>query len=194
MKTATSFRRYARLVALVLLIGTFSASMFAQSVTGQISGTVADASGAVIPGAKVEITNAVTQQVRTVNTDSSGNFIFSDVVPGTYAVRITQSGFQSYTPTDVALATSERLSLHQITLQVGNVATEVSVVGTAARVETDSSARGLLVTSSQVSEIPNKGRNFKDYFNVLPGATGNVFGTDAPGWNNGNVFFNGGAS
>ena len=67
----------------------------AQSVTGQISGSVTDPAGAVIPGARVQLTNDLTKQVRALSTASSGSFIFPDLMPGDYSVGITQTGFKA---------------------------------------------------------------------------------------------------
>src|SRR5262249_33486191 len=57
-----------------------------QSVTGQIAGTVADAAGAVVPGAVVNLTNALSQQVHTFSTDANGGFVFTGLVPGDYNI------------------------------------------------------------------------------------------------------------
>lgn len=179
------------LAALLLCLGSLQGALNAQTSTGQITGTITDPSGAVIAGAKVDLTNVLTQQVWSLTSNASGNFVFPDVVAGTYSLRVSKSGFETYNQTDIALATREDLALHQIQLQVGSVATEVTVQATAARVETDSSAHTGLVTSSQISEIPNKGRDFKDYLSVLPGTTSRGE-TDAPGWGSGSVQFNGG--
>lgn len=179
------------LATLILCVGVFLTSTGAQTVTGQVSGTVTDPSGAVVVGAKVDLINNLTQQTRSITSNTAGDFLFTDVVPGTYTLHITMTGFEAYNQTDIVLSTREILALHNIQLAVGNVSTEVTVQATAARVETDSSAHTGLVTDSQISEIPNKGRNFKDYLRVLPGTTGGGM-TDAPGWGSGGVQFNGG--
>ena len=68
----------------------------AQSVTGQISGTVTDPAGAVIGGAAAQLTNDLTKQERTLTTESSGSFIFLDLVPGNYTIQIALPGFKTY--------------------------------------------------------------------------------------------------
>src|SRR6185437_9759320 len=117
------------LAALLLCLGSLQGALNAQTSTGQITGTITDPSGAVIAGAKVDLTNVLTQQVWSLTSNASGNFVFPDVVAGTYFLRVSKSGFETYNQTDIALATREDLALHQIQLQVGSVATEVTVSG-----------------------------------------------------------------
>ena len=66
--------------------------VYGQSVTGQISGNVVDAAGAVIPGAAVTLTNDLSQQVHSFTTDSNGSFVFTSLVPGNYSLKVTQAG------------------------------------------------------------------------------------------------------
>lgn len=179
------------LAFLFLWIAGSAGSLHAQTVTGQITGTVTDPTGAIVSGAKVSLTNSLTQQVRSLTTNTSGDFQFTDVVPGTYELQITQSGFSTYDQKSIVLGTREDLALHQIPLQVGAVTSEVTVSAVAARVETDTSAHSGLVTDTQITSIPDKGRNFKDYLQLLPGTVSSGQ-TDAPGWGSGAVQFNGG--
>jgi len=67
-----------------------------QTVSGQISGRLVDSTGAVITGAKVQLTNDLTKQERTFVTDSNGNFLFANMPIGTYTLRIARTGFKTY--------------------------------------------------------------------------------------------------
>ena len=178
--------------AIVLCAGVFSANLAAQTVTGQISGTVTDPSGAVISGAKITLTYALTGQQRSVVTDTSGVFTFPELVPGTYNVSIAAQGFQPYSQTNIVVGASERVALHEIQLSVGNVSTEVTVTANEAHVQTDSSEHAGLLTDTQYQNVPDRGRNYLDYLRLLPGVTAGGTGTDAPGWGSGAVTFNGG--
>ncbi len=180
------------IAAFVLSLGMFSSSLAAQTVTGQISGTVTDPSGAVISGAKVTLTYALTGQQREVVTDTSGVFTFPELVPGTYNVAIAANGFQSYSQTSIVVGASERVALHEIQLSVGNVSTEVTVTANEAHVQTDSSEHAGLLTDTQYQNVPDRGRNYLDFLRLLPGVTAGGTGTDAPGWGSGAVTFNGG--
>lgn len=82
-------------------------SALAQTVTGSVTGTVADPSGAVIAGAKVALINELTKQERDQDTGASGDFAFTEIVPGTYDVTITKDGFNTYSQRGVVVATSE---------------------------------------------------------------------------------------
>lgn len=188
-------------VLLALIFAALPAKTAAQTVTGQIAGTVTDASGGAIAGAKVTLTYQLTGQVREVTTGASGDFFFPELVPGNYQVSVTQEGFETYTQKDIVVTASERVALHQIQLTVGAIRTEVSVTANQAHVETDSSEHGQLLTDSQYQNTPDSGRNYLDYLQLLPGVTapqasqfGNQAGgqTDAPGWASGAVSFNGG--
>lgn len=66
----------------------------AQTVTGKLAGTVTDPSGAVIAGATVSLTNVLTSQARSQTSDKSGNFTFTEILPGTYIVTISAPGFK----------------------------------------------------------------------------------------------------
>ena len=146
-------------------------SALAQTVTGSVTGTVADPSGAVIAGAKVALINELTKQERDQDTGASGDFAFTEIVPGTYDITITKDGFNTYAQRGIVVATSESVALHQISMQIGSVTQEVTVSAAAARVETDNGARTGLVTPDQISTMPNSGRNYLADLRTLPGVT-----------------------
>lgn len=164
----------------------------AQTVNGQIAGTVTDPSGAVVVGAKVTLTYALTGQVRQVVTETSGAFLFPDLVPGTYDFAVEAQGFQTYSQKEISLSASEKLDLHQIQMVVGSQTTEVTVQADAAHVETDSSEHSGLVNSTQMTDVTVKGRNYLSYIALLPGVT-TTGQSDAPGtFNTDGLTFNGG--
>ena len=190
------FRLASLLAVIVLLLGVFAGQMAAQTINGQIVGTVTDPTGAVITGAKVTLTYDLTGQQRQYTTDSSGNFIYPDLVPGTYDISVTQSGFQTYSQKGIDLAATEKLDLHALQLAVGSQATEITVQASTTHVETDSSEHSALVNSTQMTDVTVKGRNYMSYLSYLPGVTnGSPGGGDTPGWDQtDNVTFNGGGN
>src|SRR5947208_5214613 len=105
---------------LICLLATLPA-VYGQSVTGQISGTVADAAGAVVPGAMVRLTNDLSQQAHTFTADANGLFVFTNLVPGTYSLRITQPGFKVYAQNAITVSAQERVDLHEVKLSIGEV-------------------------------------------------------------------------
>src|SRR5438552_14606525 len=97
--------RFAVVLA-VLLVLSLTPVAFAQKISGTISGTVTDPSGAVVPGAAVTITDQATNAARTSTTSGTGSYSFQDVDAGTYSVKVTKTGFKDYVAKDVLLHVS----------------------------------------------------------------------------------------
>src|SRR5215475_2441963 len=97
-----------------------------QSTTGSIYGTVADSSGAVIPGAKVIITDVHTSLQQTATTNSAGEFVFPNLNPSDYTVQSSASGFKNETQNGVTLAANQNVHVRMV-LQVGNVSETVQI-------------------------------------------------------------------
>src|SRR5205809_5646810 len=109
-----------------LLCFFLSVNGFAQTINATVGGTVADASGALIPGVTVTATNTGTGIVNTVVSNESGAYNFASLQPGTYKVTAELSGFQTQTYSDVQLGGSQQVRLN-FTLQVGGLAQNVEV-------------------------------------------------------------------
>ena len=117
-----------RLVAsLLLLCLAMPPAANSQSVTGQLSGRVTDPTGAVLVGAPVQLTHDLSKQVRDFTTDSAGAFVFVGLVPGAYSLHIAQPGFKAYDQRGITVGVVERVDLHDIKLEVGEVSTSVEV-------------------------------------------------------------------
>jgi hypothetical protein len=174
---------------LVLLAGVTTAN--SQSVTGQISGTVTDASGEVIVGATVRLTHDLSQQVRTFVTDTNGSFVFTNLVPGDYSVRVTMAGFRGYDQKGITVSAQERVDLHDLKLETGNVSETVTVQAEAAHVATDSSDRGIGINLRQIEDTPIRGRDYRAVLKTLPGVI-DLGNHDTRGWNSGAPTINGG--
>src|SRR5947209_6352026 len=96
-------------LALCLLLCGLGAN--AQTIVGRISGTIKDASGAVVPGSTVTVTNAATNLVRTATTDADGFYTVTNLPVGTYAISAESSGFKKAELSGVALAADARLTI-----------------------------------------------------------------------------------
>src|SRR5258708_607814 len=109
----------------ILLLATLCAlpAAHAQSVTGQMSGTIADSANNAIAGAKAQLTNDLTKQMREIVTETSGSFIFPDLVPGDYSIQVTNPGFKAYVQHAINVSANEKVALHTIRMQIGNVTT-----------------------------------------------------------------------
>ena len=157
-----------------------------QSVTGQVSGRITDPTGAIIVGAPVRLTHDLSKQVRTFTTDSNGAFVFVGLVPGAYSLHVEQPGFKAYDQKAITVAVLERVDLHEIKLEVGEVSTSVEVSARTVHLATDTSDRTVNLTVTDISNIATRGRNPLALIMGLPGvqATG---GYDFRGWSGGGI-------
>ncbi len=104
--------RCLRLLVALLVFG-FAASAHAQSLTGQLSGTVVDSSDAVLPGVTITLINELSGDQRSTVSNASGNFVFAAVPAGTYTVRAELSGFQTIETKGVVLRLGEKPEPHR---------------------------------------------------------------------------------
>ncbi len=179
-------------LTLMLLAVALPAALFAQGLTGSITGSVTDQSGAAIPGAEISLVNVGTSQSRQVKTDSNGDFVFTQILPGRFRLSITAKGFKKYEQSDFDLASSERLVLKTATLELGEVTQTVEVQAEVARLQTQSAERSGLISTEQTRNIPLKGRDYLGLLKLLPGIV-DTQNRNAPGWNNlSSVSVNGG--
>jgi len=147
------------IVMVALLLATTPG--FAQLPTGTILGTVKDASGGVVPGATVTITNTDTALTRTGTSGTDGSYRFPALPVGHYRVQVTREGFGALTRTGITLEVAQEAAI-DVTLQVGSTAQSVEVTGEAPLVQTTTSTIGGLVNEQQVSDLPLNGRNLVD--------------------------------
>jgi hypothetical protein len=154
---------------------------FAQTLTGQIGGTVLDAQKAAVPGATVTVRNTATQVTRDTVTDGSGGFVITNILAGTYDLRVELAGFRTYEQTGILLTSTERVSLPPIMLEVGGIAEGVTVEAVAQRVQTQSGERSATVTALEIQDIGLKGRDFMGALQGLPGVV-DTRNREAPGW------------
>src|SRR5258708_9860452 len=133
----------------------------AQVTTGAIAGTVSDASGAVLPGAKIAILNEDTGIARSVLSDSGGRYSAPSLSVGKYKVTVNAEGFQSEVRSGIEL-TVGRSAVVDFQLSVGAVTETVEVSGEAPLVETTQSSVSALVASKTINELPLNRRNVSD--------------------------------
>jgi hypothetical protein len=154
----------------LLLLSIGASRLGAQAVTGTISGTVTDASGAVIAGANVEVKNVGTGAAQTTVTSDQGRFNVPDLNVSTYDVTATKAGFQTVVHKGVAIAVGSELVV-DFTLPVGQSQQTITVESTVSQVETESTAISSLVNGEQMRDLPLNGRNFEQLINLAPGVT-----------------------
>jgi hypothetical protein len=151
--------KYHWIVLMIVLMCASAVPALGQNAA--LVGSVRDASQARIPGATVTLTNAATGVESTTNSNEEGNYEFPIVRPGTYALKVEQPGFRPFAQTSLVLEVGQRARV-DATLQVGDVASELSIVAPAATVQTESSALGDVVDNRKISAIPLNGRFFLD--------------------------------
>ncbi|MGE3521093.1 MAG: carboxypeptidase regulatory-like domain-containing protein, partial [Vicinamibacterales bacterium] len=144
------------LVALVLL---FASPAWAQFDSGTVLGTVRDTSGAVLPGASVTLLSTDTGIAAARVSDDRGNYEFSTVRVGTYALTIELAGFTSREVTGVKIDIGARRRV-DVELSVGGLTEAISVTGAAPLLETDSSQRGQVISGEQTQALPLNGREY----------------------------------
>jgi Carboxypeptidase regulatory-like domain/TonB dependent receptor-like, beta-barrel len=148
-----------RYLAVLALCLTFATAAWAQKDTGSIVGTVKDSTGAVVPDAKVTVTDTEMGINFVTSTNSSGEYVASPLKIGRYKVTVTKEGFKTLVLGPMDLQVQQRLAV-DATLQVGQVTQEVQVTGQAALLETQTSELGQVVNNRQVVNLPLNGRNF----------------------------------
>ena len=170
-------------LALAIVAFTIPAVLGAQGLTGQISGILTDASGGVLPGVTVTIRNVGTGLTRETVTGADGRFVFPDLLAGTFDLTVSMQGFKTYEQKGIELASTERVALRTIALDVGGVAETVTVAAEAVQVQTTSGARSGLITRDNIEDIALKGRDFAGMLKLLPGVI-DTRNREAPGWEN----------
>ena len=165
---------------LVAVVGTMS-SVQAQGLTAQISGTITDSGGGVLPGATVVLKNAGTNASRETVTGADGTFQFPDLLAGKYDISVTMNGFKTYEQKGIPLASTERAGLRAIALEVGGVSETVTVQAEAVTVQTTTAARSGMITRDNIEDISLKGRDVAGMLKLLPGVI-DTANREAPGW------------
>src|SRR5688572_18076392 len=156
--------------AVGLLFLASSIETLAQTSNATLGGTVADSSGALIPGVEVTARNTATGIVNTTVTNEAGTYVFPALQTGTYQLTAALPGFQMATNNNVALGGAQQVRLN-FTLQVGDVATTVDVTAdVSGALLTTSSSIGTVLPEMQVRELPTGDRNVLELLRGIGGA------------------------
>lgn len=160
-----------RLVCLCCLLLTLSPQLFAQSqiTTGVVQGTVADPSGAVVPGASVAVNNPDTNFTRTLTTDANGRFVFLALPPGAYKLTISAKGFTTIVQQNVNLTVGQTISLN-VPLKVSATSEQIVVTATPT-LDTGKTEVSSTLAPITVSTTPVLGRKFEDLLTLTPGVS-----------------------
>ena len=168
------FKRYFSLALCIALCA--AAVAYGQSVRGTILGTVTDASGAVVPGAKVTAQHTATGLTRTELTNNDGEYSIPQLPVGQYSLTVEHANFKKNERSNIELRVDDKLR-QDVVLSVGQVTETVAVEATVGVVQTDSSTVGNVVDNKKVTELPLNGRNFLQLNLLVPGANQGVKGS-----------------
>src|SRR5258708_25356705 len=146
------------LLVSLMVLAAVNGSAPAQSIYGTIRGLVTDPSSASVAGAKVALINEGTSEQRSAVSNNLGEYVFSQVIPGTYTVSVETQGFKKVERKGIVLETQNQLTI-DLQLQVGNVAESVLVTAETPLIETATASQGQVIDNQKLVDLPNIGRN-----------------------------------
>ncbi|PYS08274.1 MAG: TonB-dependent receptor, partial [Acidobacteria bacterium] len=136
-----------------------------QGATAQISGTVKDQSGAVLPGAEITATQTETGTVRMTLSDETGSYVLPNLPVGPYKLEVSLAGFRTFVQSGIVLQVNSSTVVNAV-LNVGQVSETVEVQANAALVETRSTGIGQVVENARILELPLIGRQVTDLISI----------------------------
>jgi hypothetical protein len=155
---------------LCVLFALCASQCLAQVQAGRIVGTVTDPNQALVPNARVVITNTATNQAQTLTTNGAGDFVLTPANPGTYRVEVSASGFGTSEVSNVEVIVGQSARV-DVSLRIGEASTKVEVIATTPLINTESGTLGQEITNKQIVELPLNGRSFYELARLTPGAT-----------------------
>jgi hypothetical protein len=170
MRADSAFLR--ALAAIAIAVGT-TVGAAAQITTGSVTGTVTDVQGGVIPGATVTLVSETrgTAAPPTV-TGSTGDFLFVNVAPDTYAIDVTMPSFKTLHRSGVSVSPGSRVAVGTLTIEVGGASEVVDVRGEVPLIQATSGERSFTITNDAVANLPIASRSFTALASLAPGVTG----------------------
>ncbi len=164
--------------ACLVLALAVSSPLPAQTANGRISGVVRDQTGGTVAGAMVTVTDVARGLTRNLTTDDAGAYLAPNLLPGSYAVRVTFTGFQAWERSNILLEVGQELLVDAVLLPGAQTQT-VTVTEELPLVNTTSATLGGTIANEVISDLPISGRNFQNLQELRPGvvlAVGNDSG------------------
>ncbi len=162
---------FGRLAIVVFSFALLASAVFAQDYRGRVEGTVADDSGAIVPGAKVVLHNDGTKVEVTATTNADGRYVFDFVEPGNYSVIVEKEGFKKTIQQNLVVRIQGDLVV-DVKLTVGDVAAVVTVEDTPVSVQFNSAGTALTLDNQTVDQMPVRGRNPYNIITLDPSING----------------------
>jgi Carboxypeptidase regulatory-like domain/TonB-dependent Receptor Plug Domain len=157
---------FATIAALLFIVLPASAA----GPTGKVVGTVTDATGNSVAGAKVTVTNQDTNEVRPAISDGSGNFTFPVLPVGDYTIKVEATGFQTYEQKDIVLQVDQNISVNAA-LQVGATTQVVEVTGAPPSIDLVDATVSHVVDQQRMVDLPLNGRDALQLQYIMPGVS-----------------------
>jgi len=177
-----TFRLPWRVLAAVAFAILLLVSKAPAQITGSLSGTVLDTTGAVVPSASVTLINEASNDSRAVVTNNAGYFTFAAVQAGSYAIVVKTSGFETWMGRGILMNAGDIREVPNIHLKVGVTTQTVSVTADAAQiVPTDSGERSDVISGRDLERLSLESRNISEILKILPGVTEVAGGTSGGG-------------
>jgi hypothetical protein len=143
-------------------------SLFSQGNTGRILGTVMDQTGGAVANASVTVTNTQTGVARNLTSDEAGEYVAPNLVPGTYSVHVTVTGFKAVERLNILLETGKDARV-DIQVTPGEVTQTVQVTEAVPLVDTTSVTLGGTLSNQTINDLPLNGRNYQNLLVLRPG-------------------------
>jgi Carboxypeptidase regulatory-like domain len=159
-------KRTAKLLCVFVLA---AAGLLGQTVSSSVLGMVTDPTGAFVPSAELQLTDANTGSVRNSTSDNSGLFSFPNVPPSTYTLTVRAKGFKTRVERNIAVSASETRDLGEMPLEIGAMTDTIAVTAEATPIQTASSEKALTISGQQLNDITLKGRDLFGFVKLVPG-------------------------
>src|ERR1035441_2284870 len=149
---------------------TLALAAWSQAPTGEIVGTVADQTGALVARPAVVVSNTATGAARPLTTNASGVYDAPALNPGVYLVRVTLTGFTSSVRSDIEVGVGQ-VSRQDFALAVGDMNQSVEVKALASALDTETTAIGTVIGNKSIADLPLNGRNYLQLADLVPSGT-----------------------
>jgi hypothetical protein len=169
-KEDTKGRRLRLAATTIIALGLCSVTLAQNTNSGDIRGTVSDATGAVIPDATVTLLNTNTGVTKELTTNSSGLYDAVSILPGDYTITFFKDGFQRVVRTGVALQVGQ-ISV-DATLSVGSTQQQIEVSAEAPLLKTETAEQSSNFQAQTMQDLPNVGQTWENYLKLIPGSSG----------------------
>jgi hypothetical protein len=165
-------RQYGPVLQLLvfMVMACTSIALNAQSTTGSIYGTVADTTGAVVPGAQVTVKETATGELFNATTSDSGDYSFPTLKPGEYVITAKHEGFQAQIQQGLRLDANQNVHAN-FSLQTGSVEQTVTVSSDTSSVDTRGSQIATTIDQKRIEDLPSVNRNAYELLQITPGVT-----------------------